>query len=67
MRTKLPNLDGGRILRTYLRLMLAIVPATLAGWGLLHFWGPVEHAAALGRSAAHSLLGRGAARLVSAS
>lgn len=29
--------------------------------------GPVEHAAALGRSAAHSLLGRGAARLVTAS
>ena len=47
MRTKLPNLDGGRILRTYLRLMLAIVPATLAGWGLLHFWGPVEHAAGI--------------------
>ncbi len=29
--------------------------------------GPVEHASALGRSAAHSLLGRGAARLVAAS
>ncbi len=29
--------------------------------------GPVEHAAALGRSAAHALLGRGAARLVAAS
>lgn len=29
--------------------------------------GPVEHAAALGRSAGHSLLGRGAARLVAAS
>ncbi|HHW82334.1 MAG TPA: murein biosynthesis integral membrane protein MurJ, partial [Actinomycetales bacterium] len=40
LRTKLPSLDGSRILRTYLRLTLATVPTALAGWVLLHFWGP---------------------------
>lgn len=44
MRTKLPNLDGSRILRTYLRLLLAVIPAALAGWAALHLWGPVEYA-----------------------
>ncbi|MDO5495812.1 MAG: murein biosynthesis integral membrane protein MurJ, partial [bacterium] len=40
LRTKLPSLDGSRILRTYIRLLLAVIPAALAGWILLHFWGP---------------------------
>lgn len=42
LRTKLPSLDGSRVLRTYLRLTLAVLPAAVAGWTLLHFWGPVS-------------------------
>lgn len=39
LRKKLPSLDGGRVLRTHLRLILAVLPPTLLGWGLLHVWG----------------------------
>lgn len=42
LRTKLPSLDGSRVLRTYLRLTLAVIPAAAAGWTSLHFWGPVS-------------------------
>lgn len=47
LRSKLPSLDGRRILRTYVRLVVAMAPAALIGWVLLHFWGPM---AAGGRS-----------------
>lgn len=40
LRTKIRSLDGSRILRTYFRLTLAVIPAALIGWGLLHLWGP---------------------------
>ncbi|UFU03026.1 murein biosynthesis integral membrane protein MurJ [Ruania suaedae] len=39
LRRKLPNLDGARVLRTHLRVVLAVVPPTLLGWGGLHLWG----------------------------
>ncbi|WP_022919138.1 murein biosynthesis integral membrane protein MurJ [Ruania albidiflava] len=39
LRRKLPNLDGGRVLRTHLRVLLAVLPSMAAGWGLLHLWG----------------------------
>lgn len=39
LRRKLPNLDGARVLRTHLRVVLATVPSVLVGWGLLHVWG----------------------------
>ncbi|WP_269142622.1 murein biosynthesis integral membrane protein MurJ [Georgenia yuyongxinii] len=39
LRGHLPSLDGGRVLRTHLRLLLAATPATLLGWGLLHLLG----------------------------
>jgi len=39
LRRKLPSLDGARVLRTHLRLILAVLPPTLLGWGLLHVWG----------------------------
>lgn len=44
LRRKLPNLDGGRVLRTHIRLVLAAAPPLLAGWGLLHLIGPVAQA-----------------------
>lgn len=40
LRRRLPSLDGARVLRTHLRLVLAVVPAVAAGWGLLTLWGP---------------------------
>ncbi|HLR58794.1 MAG TPA: murein biosynthesis integral membrane protein MurJ [Beutenbergiaceae bacterium] len=39
LRRKLPSLDGARVLRTHLRLVIAVLPPTLLGWGLLHVWG----------------------------
>jgi len=39
LRRKLPSLDGSRVLRTYLRLTIALIPAILIGWGFLHLWG----------------------------
>ncbi|HIZ36140.1 MAG TPA: murein biosynthesis integral membrane protein MurJ [Candidatus Ruania gallistercoris] len=39
LRRKLPSLDGGRVLRTHLRVVLAVLPSVAAGWGLLHLWG----------------------------
>lgn len=41
LRRKLPDLDGSRVLRTYLRFLLAALPAALVAWVLLHFLGPV--------------------------
>lgn len=38
-RKYLPNLDGARVLRTHLRVVLAAIPPALAAWGLLHLWG----------------------------
>ncbi|WP_156254118.1 murein biosynthesis integral membrane protein MurJ [Pseudactinotalea terrae] len=38
-RKYLPSLDGGRVFRTHLRVLLAVIPPTLAAWGLLHLWG----------------------------
>src|SRR5699024_7051341 len=31
--------DGARVLRTHLRVILAVVPSVAIGWGLLHLWG----------------------------
>ncbi|QOR70749.1 murein biosynthesis integral membrane protein MurJ [Ruania alkalisoli] len=39
LRRKLPNLDGARVLRTHVRVVLAAVPTALLGWGVLHLWG----------------------------
>lgn len=39
LRRKLYSLDGARILRTYLRLTLALIPTIAVGWGLLTLWG----------------------------
>ncbi|WP_418607634.1 murein biosynthesis integral membrane protein MurJ [Georgenia sp. SUBG003] len=39
LRPHLRTLDGGRVLRTHVRLVLAAFPATLLGWGLLHLLG----------------------------
>src|SRR5690625_945254 len=39
LRRKLPNLDGARVLRSHLRVLLATVPSVAAGWALLHLWG----------------------------
>ncbi|WP_226925084.1 murein biosynthesis integral membrane protein MurJ, partial [Georgenia thermotolerans] len=39
LRRHLPSLDGAHVLRTHLRLLLAVLPATLLGWGLLHLLG----------------------------
>src|SRR5690606_17306589 len=38
-RKYLPNLDGARVLRTYLRVVMAVLPVALVGWGALHLWG----------------------------
>jgi len=38
-RKYLPSLDGGRVMRTHLRVTLAVIPPALATWGLLHLWG----------------------------
>ncbi|MBK5248203.1 MAG: murein biosynthesis integral membrane protein MurJ, partial [Actinomycetales bacterium] len=39
LRRRLPSLDGARVLRTHVRLVLAMLPAALIGWGLLRLWG----------------------------
>ncbi|UNX54955.1 murein biosynthesis integral membrane protein MurJ [Georgenia sp. TF02-10] len=39
LRRHLRTIDGGRVLRTHLRLVLAAVPACGAGWVLLHLLG----------------------------
>ena len=39
LRRKLPSLDGARVLRTHLRVVLAVIPSVALGWGLLHLWG----------------------------
>ncbi|WP_147919230.1 murein biosynthesis integral membrane protein MurJ [Ruania zhangjianzhongii] len=39
LRRKLPSLDGARVLRTHLRVVLAVIPSVAVGWGLLHLWG----------------------------
>lgn len=44
LRLKLPSLDGGRVLRTHLRLGIAVTPTLLLGWWLLHLLGPVTDA-----------------------
>ncbi|WP_324653281.1 murein biosynthesis integral membrane protein MurJ [Georgenia sp. H159] len=44
LRLKLPSLDGARVLRTHIRLVLAATPALLLGWGLLHLIGPASAA-----------------------
>src|SRR5699024_11326201 len=31
--------DGSRVFRMHLRLVIAVLPPTLLGWGLLHVWG----------------------------
>ncbi len=38
-RTYLPSLDGPRVLRTHLRVVLAVIPPALVAWGVLHLWG----------------------------
>ncbi|HZK05305.1 MAG TPA: lipid II flippase MurJ, partial [Actinomycetaceae bacterium] len=49
LRKKLPSLDGSRILRTYLRLALAMIPAALAGWGVLTLWDPYTEGGGMGQ------------------
>ncbi|MEE6294851.1 murein biosynthesis integral membrane protein MurJ [Georgenia wangjunii] len=44
LRRVLPSLDGARVLRTHVRLVLAAAPAALLGWGLLHLMGPMATA-----------------------
>jgi murein biosynthesis integral membrane protein MurJ len=39
LRRHLRTVDGGRVLRTHVRLVLAAGPASLVGWGLLHLTG----------------------------
>lgn len=39
LRRHLASLDGGRVLRTHVRLTLAAAPAALVGWVLLHLTG----------------------------
>ena len=46
LRLKLPSLDGGRVLRTHVRLFLAAAPPLLLGWLLLHLMGPAATAEA---------------------
>ena len=48
LRLKLRRTDGAAQLRTYLRLLLSAVPSGLAGWLLLHWWGPLTTAGGLG-------------------
>ncbi|WP_420111964.1 murein biosynthesis integral membrane protein MurJ [Pseudactinotalea sp.] len=38
-RKYLPSLDGARVLRAHLRVVLAVIPPAFAAWGLLHLWG----------------------------
>lgn len=42
LRLKLRRLDGATLLRSYLRILLAVIPSALIGWGLLTAWGPVS-------------------------
>ncbi|WP_152188941.1 murein biosynthesis integral membrane protein MurJ [Georgenia satyanarayanai] len=56
LRLKLPSLDGGRVLRSHLRIVLAAAPPLLAGWLLLHLIGPVSTAQADIARAVQSLL-----------
>ena len=44
LRLKLPSLDGGRVLRSHLRIALAATPPLAVGWLLLHLIGPVSTA-----------------------
>ncbi|HLS62397.1 MAG TPA: murein biosynthesis integral membrane protein MurJ [Ruania sp.] len=55
LRRKLPSLDGARVLRTHLRVLLAVIPSMAAGWGLLHLWG--VHTSFLGALVRVLLLG----------
>ncbi|PYF96279.1 murein biosynthesis integral membrane protein MurJ [Georgenia satyanarayanai] len=56
LRLKLPSLDGGRVLRSHLRIVLAATPPLLAGWLLLRVLGPVSTADADIARAAQSLV-----------
>ena len=48
LRRKLPSLDGGRVVRTHVRLAVAVTPPLLLGWVLLFALGPVSEAEAVG-------------------
>lgn len=39
LRGRLDSLDGARVLRTHVRLVVAVVPAALVGWGVLRWMG----------------------------
>lgn len=39
LRKKLPDLDGARVLRTHVRTLLAVLPASFIGWSILRLWG----------------------------
>ncbi|WP_413451708.1 lipid II flippase MurJ [Georgenia phoenicis] len=56
LRLKLPSLDGGRVLRSHLRIVLAATPPLLLGWLLLHVVGPVSTAESDVARAAQSLV-----------
>ncbi|MFC7403905.1 lipid II flippase MurJ [Georgenia alba] len=48
LRLHLRTIDGGRVLRTHLRLLLAAVPTGLLGWGLLRLAGTDHELTVLG-------------------
>ena len=48
LRRHLRTLDGARVLRTHVRLVLAAVPTSLIGWGLLHLTGTDSDLGVLG-------------------
>lgn len=59
LRQYVPDIDAGRVARTYLRVTAATVPAALVGWGVLHLWGTSARMDVLGailRSLAVGLL-----------
>lgn len=57
LRRHLRRLDGARILRTHLRLTLAVVPAALTGWALLTLWGTGPEVGLLGSLARLVVIG----------
>lgn len=56
LRRKLPSLDGGRVLRTHIRLSFAVVPPLVVGWLLLSVVGPTATAEAVPLRLAQAML-----------
>ncbi|WP_241237084.1 murein biosynthesis integral membrane protein MurJ [Georgenia faecalis] len=66
LRRRLPSLDGARVLRTHVRLVLATVPAALVGWALLWLVGPAATAEGTGVRLLQALWRVGVAGIVMA-